>query len=1240
MYLYLITKLYPAYRYKSLFILFFLFLCNFSLLQAQTCSISVTISPNGPPPICQGQTVNLTATTTETGVAYQWFKEDTTGVRQVIAGANDPAFSAAESGRYYVEITNPVTTCSDLSPPVAVTVNPLPVQPDFQLNPTAVQCSGSPINFAITNPQTNETYVWSFGDGATAIGSTVSHTYQEVGAGTATFEVSVYSRSQGGCNSLPRSQFVSVNRKPNFTSITDSASFNVCIPDDQDTIKVQAKLLNATTPPPADVISYIVNWGNGPDTTYQPGDFTATTFIRNRVPYDTTGTFPITIRALGSNGCETVIVKEFVISKKPTAKFTANKDRIQPRVPPKDCIPVKVTVDSDSTSGEDLSYKWAIQDNQGQPVGAGIAEYIEATTDTSKSPVLQFNVSGRYNLQLIVSNTCGSDTTSQSLLVGYPEVQLNADTTSCGPTVINFSGDLVNFDANLGTIDEASYEWRVTGTGGAVFVNGTTAKSRNPQISFPNVGEYEVTVRVANECGYSDAVEQQGAIATITINPIPAAPVITGLGITICEGDTTSIKPNGPGTNFEFYTDQTGGNPVFTGRAYNPGPLASTTTYYIATLDAKGCVSTTRTPFTVTVLPEIANNIIELTAEQEEVCQGQPFAAPLTGSQPTGGNGSPLYLWQSSLTGNSNDFVSASTAAGPNNGRNYTPPALTRTTWYRRLVTSGSCTPDTSNIVMIMVNPPITNNTINVIGGTRPTICEGEEAPEITGSQPDGTPVIVWESSLTSGTAEDFGPATGVNSEANYTPGPLTQTTWFRRRITTGGCTSVSAAIEITVTPKITENTIESDQIHCSTTTAPAPLTGSLPKGGNGTPVYLWQYSLTGNDDDFAPAPGNNNRQNYSPAVLTQTTWFRRTVTTGTCEPNLSNEVVITIVPAIENNIIEASQTVVCAGTVPTLAGTAATGGTGDLVYLWESSTTGATTGFNPASGTNDGQEYTPEFITQNMWFRRTVTSADTDCPPVASNVVAITIEELPEAPLVEAADVQVCQGTSATLRVTSTGSTYEWYSAPTSGTPVFYGQEFVTAPLTGNTTFYVQAVSANKCASAVRTPVKVTVTSITANAGRDTTIIEGQTMELKAKGGTQYLWTPSAGLNDPTAATPIASPAKTTTYTVRITTEDGCEATDEVTITVIPRIVVVNTFSPNRDGINETWDIQNIENFPNATVEIFNRWGNQVFKSQGAYKPWDGTYNGNYLPLATYYYIIRLNQDEKPITGSVTIIR
>lgn len=82
------------------------------------------------------------------------------------------------------------------------------------------------------------------------------------------------------------------------------------------------------------------------------------------------------------------------------------------------------------------------------------------------------------------------------------------------------------------------------------------------------------------------------------------------------------------------------------------------------------------------------------------------------------------------------------------------------------------------------------------------------------------------------------------------------------------------------------------------------------------------------------------------------------------------------------------------------------------------------------------------------------------------------------------------------------------------------------------------------------------------------------------------------------------------------------------------------NTFTPNGDGINDTWVIRGIENYPGASVQIFNRYGLKVFESQKYQSPFDGTINGKPLPVGTYYYIINLTENCKPVSGSITILR
>lgn len=86
--------------------------------------------------------------------------------------------------------------------------------------------------------------------------------------------------------------------------------------------------------------------------------------------------------------------------------------------------------------------------------------------------------------------------------------------------------------------------------------------------------------------------------------------------------------------------------------------------------------------------------------------------------------------------------------------------------------------------------------------------------------------------------------------------------------------------------------------------------------------------------------------------------------------------------------------------------------------------------------------------------------------------------------------------------------------------------------------------------------------------------------------------------------------------------------------------IDVPNAFSPNGDGINDTWKIRYLESYPGATVEVYDRYGQLVFRSQGYDKEWDGIYNGQPLPVATYYYIINPKNGRKIVTGSVTIIK
>jgi gliding motility-associated-like protein len=93
-------------------------------------------------------------------------------------------------------------------------------------------------------------------------------------------------------------------------------------------------------------------------------------------------------------------------------------------------------------------------------------------------------------------------------------------------------------------------------------------------------------------------------------------------------------------------------------------------------------------------------------------------------------------------------------------------------------------------------------------------------------------------------------------------------------------------------------------------------------------------------------------------------------------------------------------------------------------------------------------------------------------------------------------------------------------------------------------------------------------------------------------------------------------------------------------TLTILPDVVIPNTFTPNGDGINDKWDIQKIGNYPNCNMKVFNRDGQLVYSSIGYSIPWDGTYKGSALPEGTYYYVLNLNADVPVLSGFVAIIR
>lgn len=101
------------------------------------------------------------------------------------------------------------------------------------------------------------------------------------------------------------------------------------------------------------------------------------------------------------------------------------------------------------------------------------------------------------------------------------------------------------------------------------------------------------------------------------------------------------------------------------------------------------------------------------------------------------------------------------------------------------------------------------------------------------------------------------------------------------------------------------------------------------------------------------------------------------------------------------------------------------------------------------------------------------------------------------------------------------------------------------------------------------------------------------------------------------------------------------CQSTrTTVKVVVNSDFVVPNVFTPNGDGINDVWEIKNIENYPNVRLSVYNRYGSLVYTSRKYTVPFNGTSRGKELPAGAYMYVLQLTPDCEKIKGVVSIIR
>lgn len=240
----------------------------------------------------------------------------------------------------------------------------------------------------------------------------------------------------------------------------------------------------------------------------------------------------------------------------------------------------------------------------------------------------------------------------------------------------------------------------------------------------------------------------------------------------------------------------------------------------------------------------------------------------------------------------------------------------------------------------------------------------------------------------------------------------------------------------------------------------------------------------------------------------------------------------------------------------------------------------------------------------------------------------------------------ELCQGAPTVFADGSTvnGSTissWSWSFGDGSGAAVKTPKKTFTSA--GSFPVSLVVKSAQGCTSAAYAiPVTVHRQPVV-NAGSSFVVKEGTHVQFDAFANASnytFSWQPVTGLNDPTILRPELTVTDDAVYTITATGEFHCTASDSLKITLLREVIPPNVFSPNGDGMHDVWQIDNLSKYVNAVVDVYNRYGQHLYHSNGYAMPWNGTYNGKELPIATYYYIISLGNGSKPLSGPVTILR
>lgn len=746
------------------------------------------------------------------------------------------------------------------------------------------------------------------------------------------------------------------------------------------------------------------------------------------------------------------------------------------------------------------------------------------------------------------------------------------------------------------------------------FMNGTTPLTGAGK-------ELSLTFNAGKNSARLIAIDNAGCIAdttkTFVIGAKPAVPDFKIDATANCEG-----------TQIKFSQ-----NPVITAQSYywNYGDGVDST----LKLNGENTSHAYKTAGTITIkhVAKISDNCISDTASKSITIYGKPkldFSYP-KGCIPEDG----VIKFTSSVTTSDKQNITtylwnfgdaASTPANPNTAatkdasHKYINPGVYKLSF--SATSEKGCTTDSTWDASFQPRPIIKFDPI-----TPPAVCLNTK----------GTVSVAFASVTNGVTGKGYYKGDATDASGNFTPSATTagkHDIWYIYG-TNDGCTdSASNSIFVRPVPQAAFTTVAdicfgekatfTDQSTINTTADPAAA------------IQTWTWNFGDGNADVTYTNGNPFDKQFATAKTYQVS-LKVTSKDGCVSDAATKPVNMHVLPIAA---FELPAAICMPGGEATFANKSTIGETGTLTYNWQFGDGGVSTDANPTHVYANQQSYkvtlkaTSAFGCFNSLDKTFASDVFKPKPVVAFDV----------------SDKGPCEGVAIQFTDKSTSA-----SGPISSWTWNFGDGTNAAaqnPTKQYDKFGSYAVSLtvtdkNGCSTTANGSgdnINVRINPVI-DAGPDLFAEENTSIVLKATAANanqlSYSWAPSSLLNNPNALNPSYMAIHEQVFVLTATDKDGvCKAIDQMMVKILRPVKVPNVFSPNGDGINDTWNIKNLADYQDCTVNVFNRYGQKVYSSHGYSVPWDGRMNGSPLPVGTYYYVINVKQGEPPMTGSVTIVR